>query len=54
MSDTVFKSSLSIEEIERNFAETDYFSELMDALEEALAYSRRNTSNEPHVNNCAN
>ena len=36
----VFKSSLPIDEIEQNFDEYDFFSELMDALNEALADSK--------------
>ena len=36
----IFKSSLTIDEIERNFEDYDFFSELMDALKEALAHSK--------------
>ena len=41
MSELKFKSSLSMEEIENNFESMDIYSCLMDSLEEALAYSRR-------------
>ena len=40
VSDAVFESTLSMEEIEKNFAEMDLFSDLMESLEEALAYSQ--------------
>jgi putative transcriptional regulator len=35
-----FESSLSMEEIEENFKNVDFFSGLMDGLQEALAYSQ--------------
>ena len=49
MKDPVFKSSLSMEEIESNFAEMDFFSDLMDGLEEALAHSKGKASAETFV-----
>lgn len=35
-----FESSLSMEEIENNFKNVDFFSGIMDGLDEALAYTR--------------
>ena len=35
----VFESSLSIEEIENNFSGMDFFSDLMEGLEESFAHS---------------
>ena len=49
MADAVFKSTLSMEEIEKNFAEMDFFSDLMGGLEEALAYSKGKASAETFV-----
>ena len=40
MSELSFESSLSIEEIENNFKDVDFFSGIMDGLNEALAYSK--------------
>lgn len=40
MSDLKLKSSLSMEEIENNFKDIDFFSGIMDGLQEALAYTR--------------
>lgn len=40
MSDPVFKSSLTPEEIEANFKNTDFFAGIMDGLQDALAYAR--------------
>ena len=40
MKELTFKSNLTMEQIEHNFAEMDFFSELTDGLEEALAYSK--------------
>lgn len=40
MSDLSFESSLSMEEIENNFKNTDFFSGIMDGLNEALAYEK--------------
>lgn len=40
MSELRFESSLSIEEIENNFKDVDFFSGIMDGLEEALAYTK--------------
>ena len=49
MSDLTFKSSLTMEEIEKNFAEMDFFSGLMEGLEEAVAYSKGKASAETFV-----
>lgn len=49
MSDYTFKSSLTMEEIEKNFADMDFFSGLMEGLEEALAYSKGKASAETFV-----
>lgn len=49
MSDLTFKSSLTMEEIEKNFAEMDFFSGLMEGLEEAVAYSKGKASVETFV-----
>lgn len=46
MSDYVFKSPLSIEEIEENFKDFDVFEGIKDGLEEALAYERGTASPE--------
>lgn len=40
MADLRFESSLSIEEIENNFKDVDFFSGIMDGLQEALAYEK--------------
>lgn len=40
MADLYFESSLSQEEIERNFKDIDVFSGIMDGLQEALAYEK--------------
>lgn len=40
MSELKFKSSLSMEEIENNFKNVDFFSGIMDGLAEALAYNK--------------
>lgn len=46
MSEIRFKSSLSIEEIEENFKDIDFFSGLMEGLNEALAYEKGKASAE--------
>lgn len=46
MSEPKFESSLPLEEIENNFKSIDFFSGLMDGLEEALAYSKGTASAE--------
>lgn len=46
MSEIRFKSSLSIEEIEENFKNIDFFSGIMDGLNEALAYEKGKASAE--------
>ena len=38
MTDPVFRSSLPMDEIENNFKDTDFFSGIMEGLQEALAY----------------
>lgn len=40
MSELHFKSSLSNEEIENNFKDIDFFSGIMEGLNEALAYEK--------------
>ena len=40
MKELVLHSSLSQEEIDNNFRDIDFFSEMMDGLTEALAYSK--------------
>lgn len=35
-----FESTLSVEEIEDNFKDVDFFSGIMDGLQEALAYEK--------------
>lgn len=40
MSEPVFRSSLSMEEIEDNFQNVDFFSGIMEGLQEALAYEK--------------
>ena len=40
MSEPVFKSSLTMEEVEDNFKDIDFFSGIMDGLQEALAYTK--------------
>ena len=49
MSDIHFKSSLSVEEIENNFKNIDFFSGIMEGLEEALAYEKGKASAETFV-----
>ena len=40
MSEKKFKSSLSMEEIENNFKDTNFFDGVMEGLEEALEYEK--------------
>ena len=40
MSEKNFKSSLSMDEIENNFKDTNFFDGVMEGLEEALAYEK--------------
>ena len=40
MKEPVFKSTLTMKEIESNFEGMDFFGELMEGLTEALAYSK--------------
>ena len=49
MSDYIFKSNLTMEEIEKNFDDIDFFSGLMEGLEEALAYSKGKASAETYA-----
>lgn len=44
MAEPVFKSKLSPEEIEQNFKDTDFFSGIMEGLQEALAYEKGRAS----------
>lgn len=40
MTEPRFESSLSVEEIENNFKDVDFFSEIMSGLNEALAFEK--------------
>ncbi len=40
MNEPVFKSSLSLEQVDSNFEKMDFFGELMDGLTEALAHAK--------------
>ena len=40
MKEIVFETEKTFDEIEKDFANTDYFSGIMDGLKEALAYER--------------
>ena len=44
MSDYVFKSKYSMEEIEKNFRDADFFNGIKEGLEEALAYEKGKAS----------
>lgn len=44
MSDHVFKSKYSMEEIENNFKDVDFFSSIKEGLKEALAYEKGKAS----------
>ncbi len=46
MSEIRFKSSLTLEEIDNNFKDTDFFSGIMEGLSEALAYEKGKASAE--------
>ena len=46
MSDLKLKSSLTMDEIENNFKDTDFFSGVMEGLQEALAYKKGKQSSE--------
>ena len=46
MSDHVFKSEYSVEELESNFKDVDFFTGIKEGLEEALAYKKGNASAE--------
>lgn len=49
MSELKFESSLTMEEIEDNFKNIDFFSGLMEGLEEALAYTKGKASAETYA-----
>ena len=49
MSEIRFKSTLFIEEIENNFKDIDFFSGIMDGLNEALAYEKGKASAETYA-----
>ena len=49
MSELRFESSLTMEEIEDNFKNIDFFSGLMEGLEEALAYTKGKASAETYA-----
>lgn len=40
MTEPIFESSLTVEEIERNFQDADFFTGIMEGLEEALAFEK--------------
>ena len=46
MSEIYFESSLTIEEIDRNFEDVNLFSGIMEGLNEALAYEKDKTFRE--------
>ena len=46
MSDHVFKSKYSVEEIESNFKDVDFFTGIKESLEKALAYEKGKASAE--------
>jgi putative transcriptional regulator len=46
MTEPKFRSSLTIEEIENNFQDVDFFAGIMDGLQEALAYEKGKASPE--------
>ena len=49
MADLKFESSLSIEEIEENFKDVDFFAGIMDGLQEALAYKKGKAAKDTFV-----
>jgi len=49
MDELKLQSSLSPEEIDKNFEDMDFFSDLMNGLEEALAYSKGNITKETYI-----
>lgn len=49
MSELHFESSLSMEEIENNFKDVNFFSGIMDGLQEALAYTEGKAAAEPTI-----
>ena len=49
MSEYRFKSSLTMEQIEENFKEIDFFSGIVEGLNEALAYEKGKSSAETFV-----
>lgn len=51
MTEQIFKSSLSSEEIENNFKDVDFFSVIMSGLEEALSHEKEIEKSNPTDNN---
>ena len=49
MSNLKFKSSLTLEEIDKNFDDIDFFDSLMEGLEEAVAYSKGKAATETFI-----
>lgn len=49
MADLVFQSSLTMEEIKENFKDVDFFSGIMEGLQEALAYEKGTAAAETFV-----
>lgn len=51
MSELRFESSLTMDEIESNFRNVDFFSGIMDGLQEVLAYEKGKAAAETFVRN---
>lgn len=49
MSELIFESSLTMEEIERKFQDTDFFTGILEGLEEAIAFKKGTASSETGV-----
>ncbi len=49
MSELIFESSLTMEEIERKFQDTDFFTGIWEGLEEAIAFKIGTASSETGV-----
>lgn len=47
MSELIFESSLSIEEIEANFAEINFFDNIIESLNEVLIYEKNRDKRRP-------
>ena len=51
MVEPVFKSNLTMEEIERNFEDADFFSGVMEGLKDALVHAKAIKSDETNTYN---